>query len=183
MNDNIKFYAFEQYNFGIKILNFLCAFVTNLRVSLVMCIPVFVIFLLIIDDPLNNIFGFNISFLLCIFIFIALWTALNCIYIFTKKGVYIYNGNIIEIKNGYFANFNFLNFKRFKYTFYAKDIKNIDIDNRFSRINAWESAFFIPNKKDYVILELTGQYRILFSVEDNFEFVNEIETILGRGNN
>lgn len=179
MKRDFKFYAFEQYNFGIRFLNFLNAIFTNFRAAFMMCIPV-----LAAGYGFHNLlyskFGFEYGFWISVLIYFIVKTILDLIYIFVRKGVYLYSDGTIVIQNGYFANFRFLGFSHLRYSIQVKNLASIDIDNRYSRKKAWETAFLIPVKKDYIVLTPLNKYRTIFAVKDNFAFFEEIQKIQQR---
>lgn len=178
---NAKFYAFENFGFGSRLLNFLNAVVSNALAAVYMCLPVFALFLLFLDDLLYKLFGFQYGVLLCAVVFLILWSAFNLNYLFSKKGVYITDDRKVIVNNGFFANCKFYNFNRIRYSFGILYIKKVEIGFKSFGMNAWEIDRFIPNKKDFVMIELVNGRRIAFALEDNFGFVEEIETLKSQG--
>ena len=178
---NATYYPFEEFGFGSRLINFLVAVFSNGLAAFYICLPILALFLLFIDDLLFKLFGFRYGFLICAAVFLILWSAFNLCYIFSKKGVYITNDRRIIINNGFFANCKFYNFNRFKYSFGVLYIKKADIGYKSFSMNAWEIERFIPNKSDFVVIELVNGRRVAFALEDNFEFVEEIEKIKTQG--
>lgn len=172
-DNNYKFYKFSYPTLGNRIINYLVAICSNL-IALRYLFFIFLILGIISDRVLYKAIGFRYGFLTYILIFIVVLLLLDLIYIFSKKGIYLYEDNRVVIKFGFFALSNYYIFSRFKYNFYTYQIKSIYVYNDKKGITAWESPMYLSKHNSYVIIEFIDYNRIAIPLEDNLGFVNEI---------
>lgn len=171
--DDFKYYKFSYPTLGNRIINFLVATSSNF-IAWRYLFFIFAIIGIISDRVLYKAVGFKYGFLTYIAILIVLLLVLDLIYIFSKKGIYLYEDNRVVIKYGFFALSNFYIFSRFKYSFYTYQIKSIYIYSDKKGVTAWESPMYLSKYEYYVIIELINCFRIALPLEDNLGFVNEI---------
>lgn len=167
------YYKFSYSTLKSRIVNFLVAITSNI-IAFKYLFFIFLIIGIIADRALYKAVGFKYGFLTYIAIFIVALLVLDLIYIFSKKGIYLYEDNKVVIKYGFFALSNFYNFSRFKYSFYTYQIKSIYVYSDKKDITAWESPMYLPKYEYFVIIELINYNRIALPLEDNLGFVDEI---------
>lgn len=168
------FYEYSYPTIGNKIINLLIAVSSNAIIVIQLVLPLYLAIALLIDEILYKTIEFKNGFITFTLFFIFGWFVLDLLYIFTKKGVYIYNDNKISIKNGYFVRGNFYSLKGIKYTFYTWQIKNINIYSDKGHFTAWETQMYIAKWQNYIVIELINNNRIAFAVEDPLGLVDEI---------
>lgn len=171
--DDFKYYKFSYPTLGNRIINFLVAISSNL-IALRYSFFIFLIIGIISDRVLYKAIGFRYGFVTYVLIFIVALLVLDLIYIFSKKGIYLYKDNRVVVKYGFFALSNYYNTRRFKYSFYTYQIKSIYIYSDKKGVADLESPMYLSKHKYYVIIELINCFRIALPLEDNLGFVNEI---------
>lgn len=170
---DFKYYKFSYPTLENRIINFLVAISSNL-IALRYLFFIFAIIGIISDRVLYKAVGFKYGFLTYIAILIVLLLVLDLIYIFSKKGIYLYEDNRVVIKYGFFALSNFYSTRRFKHSFYIHQIRNIKVYSDKKGVTAWESPMYLSKYEYYVIIEFFNYDRIALPLEDNLGFVNEI---------
>lgn len=125
--DKVIFYKYSYPTIGNKIINLFLAASANAITITSRILPFYLVIALLIDKILYETIQFKHGFIACILIILFGWIIFNLLYVFTKKGVYIFDDNKIVIKNGCFVRGNFHSIRGIKYTFYTWQIKNINI--------------------------------------------------------
>lgn len=170
---DFKYYKFSYSTLGNRIINFLVATSSNL-IAWRYLFYAYLSIGFISDRLLYKTLGFRYGFVTYVLIFIVALMILDLIYIFSKKGIYLYEDDRIVINYGFFALSNFYIFSRFKYSFYTYQIKGIYIYSDKKGVTAWESPMYLSKYEYYVIIEFFNYDRIALPLEDNLGFVNEI---------
>lgn len=137
--NNIEDYKYYKYSFPTirsTIINFINALVSNIN-AIKYFVAVMFVLGFIIHKFIYDLSGFKYWLLVLVSVCVIAIIIFIIIYIFTKKGVYIYDDNQIVMKNGFFASSNYYNFSRFKYSFYTWQIKNIEILSLSKKYSAW----------------------------------------------
>lgn len=167
------YYKFSYSTLKSRIVNFLVAVSNNIE-ALKTWFFIFLIIGIISDMVLYKVIGFRYGFLIYIAIFIAALLVLDLIYIFSKKGIYLYNDNKVVIKYGFFALSKYYNMTRFKYSFYTYQIKSIYVYSDKKDITDRESPMYLPKYEYFVLIVFSNYNRIAIPLEDNLGFVDEI---------
>lgn len=98
--DDFKYYKFSYPTLGNRIINFLVAISSNL-IALRYSFFIFLIIGIISDRVLYKAIGFRYGFVTYVLIFIVALLVLDLIYIFSKKGIYLYKDNRVVVKYGF----------------------------------------------------------------------------------
>ncbi len=176
-NQIINYYKFSYGNFWDKTRNFIRAMGFNIGAfGQLLLIPT-AVFAVIVNTVLYKISEFEYGFLIVIVLYLIVRIIVNLMYFFTKKGVYIFDNQMIVIKNGYCVQGGFYSFRGFKYTFHISQIKNIDVYGERVKLYAWEWLMYLPKNESYIMIELNDGRKFAFILENNNAFVDEINEI------
>ncbi len=101
--DKVIFYKYSYPTIGNKIINLFLAASANAITITRRILPFYLVIALLIDKILYETIQFKHGFIACILIILFGWIIFNLLYVFTKKGVYIFDDNKIVIKKRLFC--------------------------------------------------------------------------------
>lgn len=176
-NQIINYYKFSYGNFWDKTRNFIRAMGFNIGAfGQLLLIPT-AVFAVIVNTVLYKISEFEYGFLIVIVLYLIVRIIVNLMYFFTKKGVYIFDNQMIVIKNGYCVQGGFYSLRGFKYRFRISQIANIGVYRERVKLCAWEWLMYLPKNESYIIIELNDGRKFAFILENNQAFIDRIKEL------
>lgn len=176
-NEITDYYKFSYGDFAGKVRNFIRAMGFNIGAFGQLLLAPTALFAVIINTALYKISGFEYGFLIVAAIYLTVRIIVNLMYLFTKKGVYIFDDQNIVIKNGYCVQGGFYSLRGFKYRFRVSQIANIGVYRERVKLCAWEWLMYLPKNESYIIIELNDGRKFAFILENNQAFADRIKEL------